>query len=477
MADVSTVSSQMDAMVAQYQETLSQPVYKLQDQQSTLNNQLSALSQLKSKLGALSTDVTNFAIGGTASPLLTYAVNSSNTSYMTATATAAAVQGSHSLKVSQLASNDTLLSNLIASSSESGLTANTDYSFSMGVGSADARALTVHVTGTTNNDVLHALADAVNNDSVLNQTMTATVIKISSTQSRLVFTAKNSGASNAITSIAGDFNSVLGLDGVDFTNRTASTSSAAGFVKSGNAAEVLNSKFAVDGIDIVRETNDIDDVVPGVTFSLKAPQADTDSPLSMQVAVDKDTVKKQIQQFITDYNGVMTYLQTNTQSDPTTKARGTLSSDPSAVSLRSILRQMVGGAVGGVKSGYPSTLSGIGITIGSDGQLSLSDSATLDSALTTDIHKVADLFTNAAGNGIADIMKTRLDQYTSYGGSIASESYGISQQVQDITDRITAMNAQIAKKADDYRTQFAEIQVLIDQASRTSQFVSTFASG
>ena len=74
-------------------------------------------------------------------------------------------------------------------------------------------------------------------------------------------------------------------------------------------------------------------------------------------------------------------------------------------------------------------------------------------------------------------MKAHLDQYTTYGGSIESTSSGIRQQMQNITDRITAMNAQIEKRADDYRTQFAEIQVLIDQASRTSQFVSTFASG
>jgi flagellar hook-associated protein 2 len=476
MSDVSSATT-LDSLVSQYRASISQPVTDLQNRQSDLNNRLSALGTLQTKLSTLSTDATNFGFSGTNSPFLKYAVQSSDPTIVTATATSLASAGSHTLKVSQLASNDALLSGRLSLAAVSGMTANTTFAFSVKVGSGQSRSVNVQLgAATTNGDVMNAIAAAVNNDSVLNPLVTASVVKVTETESRLVLTSKTSGASNAISAVGGDFSSLLGLAGVDFTQRTASTSTAAGFVKSGIAADSLNAKFTFDGIDISRESNAVNDVIPGVTLSLKAVQADSAAPISLQTAIDKDSVVKSIQGYITDYNSVISYVQSQTSIDATTKTRGVLAADSSTLSMRSSLRALTGGVVSGTQPGNPQCLADLGITINRDGTMVLGDTSTLEAAITSDIRKVSDLFTNSAGTGIANQMKTQLNALIGSGGSIASTTSGLRNQVSSITDRITKMNTQLDNKASAFRDQYAQVQVLMAQAQRTQQMVALFSS-
>lgn len=476
MSDVSGASS-LDSLVSQYRDSISQPVTDLQTRQSTLNSRLSALGTLSTKLSTLQTDVRNFALSGTNSPFLKYAVQSSDQTIVTATATSLASAGSHTLNVSQLASNDALLSGRLSLAADSGMTANTTFAFSVTVGSGQARPVNVQLgAATTNGDVMNAIASAINNDSVLNTQITASVVKVTETESRLVLTSKISGASHAISAVGGDFSSMLGLAGVDFTQRTASTSTSAGFVKSGIATDSLNARFTFDGIDISRENNVVNDVIPGVTLSLKAVQTGSAAPVSLQTTIDKDAVVKSIQQFITDYNAVLSYVASQTAIDATAKTRGVLSSDAATLTMRSSLRAITGGVVGGVQTGNPSTLADLGITINRDGTLAMGDTSTLEAAITADIHRVSDLFTNSAGTGIANLMKNQLDALIGSGGSIASTTSGLRNQVSSITDRIKKMNDQLDKKAAAFRDQYAQVQAMIAQAQRTQQMVALFSS-
>ena len=478
MSSVSSASgsSALDQMVSAYEQTLMGPVTSLQNQVSDLNSRVSALTSLKSKLASLSTTVNSLALKGTSSPFLTYAVASSDSTVAGATATSYAQGGTHSLKVSQLASNDMLLSSSITTAADSGLAAGTNYSFSVQIGTSDVQQVNLSFSSTTNKDVLSAIATAINSDSVLSAQVSASVVNVDGVHSRLVLSSDKSGASTAVTSFSGDFQSLLGFSAVDFASRTGSTASGAGFAKTGPVADALNAKFSLDGIDMMRESNAIDDALQGVTLNLTAQQAADDDPVSLTVAVDKDSVKKTIQQFITDYNSVIAYLNTNTTTNAQSGTRGSLVDDESARSLRTSLRQSIGGAVTGVKAGNPSILADLGITISVDGTLTLSDTSKLDSILSTDVTKVADLFSNNTGTGFANQLKAQLDRYTSLGGSIEMTNANYRKTIQSMNDRITSMNDQITKKGEAYRMQFAQLQVLLQQATSTQNMLSYFAS-
>ncbi len=486
MADVSSVSSSssaLDALVANYEATLQGPVTNLQNQVSDLNSRVSALNSLKSKLTTLSSTINSFARQGTSSPFLSYAVSSSNTTVATATATSYAQEGTHTLKVSQVASNDMLLSGNLLASADSGLSGNTPYSFSIQVGTSAVRQVNVNLSATSNKDVLLAIANAINGDSVLSTQISASVVNVDGTHSRLVINADDSGASSAITSFSGDFQSLLGFGGVDFTARTASTSTGAGFAKSGAAADALNAKFSLDGIDMVRESNIVDDALQGVSFTLAASQASSDTPLTMTVAADKSAVKTAIQQFITNYNAVFSYLNSNTTTTVSTDSSGTqttnrgiLVDDGSSRTLRSSLRQIIGGVVSGVSAGKANLLSSLGVTINQDGTMTLSDSSKLDTLVGTDVTQVANLFSNAAGTGIAQRLKSQLDTYTSLGGSIATSTQNYQNQIRAMNDRIKTLNDDISKKGDAYRVAWSKVEVLLEQAQSTQSMLTTLYS-
>ncbi len=73
-----------------------------------------------------------------------------------------------------------------------------------------------------------------------------------------------------------------------------------------------NSKLIVDGIEIIRESNTVDDVVPGVTLTLKG---ESDDPVDLKISTDKDLIKERIINFIGSYNRVQADLGILTSND------------------------------------------------------------------------------------------------------------------------------------------------------------------
>jgi flagellar hook-associated protein 2 len=474
MGTVSGTGSNLDQMVQYYRASLNKPVQRLQTQQSTLNSQLTIYATLKTKLQTLSTTAKALGTMGTASPFLAYAVDISDSTVAAATSTSAAIAGSHTLHVSQLASNDSLLSAGVTATAASGLTASSPYTFSVSLADGTSKSVTITTgTSTTNADVLASVAAGINGDTTLNQKLSASVVKIDATTSRLVITSKTSGSSNAITSFSGDLNSVLGFSGVDFTGRTSSTATNAGFMKGGSATTALNAQFSLDGIAMNRESNTVSDALTGTTLTLKSTQKVTDNDITLKISPDQAAVKKQVQQIITDYNDALSYMNTNMSTDAKTGKRGALLGDSTLIALRASLRNVVSAAVSGTVSGYPNSISAIGITVADDGTMSLSDESTFNDAVSSDVHKVADLFINSSGSGIATNIKTMLDSVVSTAGSIATSTTSINNQLKYISDKITSLNTQYDKKAEDYRTKMAQIQVMLTQASQQQSLVSS----
>ncbi len=74
-----------------------------------------------------------------------------------------------------------------------------------------------------------------------------------------------------------------------------------------------DSIIHVDGIPITRNSNQIDDVVPGVTLSLKR---ETRDPVNLEIGPDREIVKEEIINFIGTYNRIVAEINILTGSDP-----------------------------------------------------------------------------------------------------------------------------------------------------------------
>jgi flagellar hook-associated protein 2 len=68
----------------------------------------------------------------------------------------------------------------------------------------------------------------------------------------------------------------------------------------------------LDGVEVVREGNAIDDLIPGVTLNL---QAASDQPVTLDIRRDQETIKNTVINFIGTYNRLLTQVDILTRRD------------------------------------------------------------------------------------------------------------------------------------------------------------------
>jgi len=146
---------------------------------------------------------------------------------------------------------------------------------------------------------------------------------------------------------------------------------------------------------ISRGGNTIDDVISGVTLNLHDTTYNTVSETYDDVDVtltrDTEALKEKMNEMITAYNEIITFLQEKADYDPETKTAPILYGDYSITTIRTQLKNPFFLAVDGFTSNDSFTMpKDIGLTINSDGQLEL-DSTDFDEAVSEDYRGVLDL--------------------------------------------------------------------------------------
>ncbi|MBI5373959.1 MAG: flagellar filament capping protein FliD [Candidatus Schekmanbacteria bacterium] len=152
--------------------------------------------------------------------------------------------------------------------------------------------------------------------------------------------------------------------------------------------EAADAIIKVNNINFRKSSNIIDDIIPGVTINLKSAQQNTS--VNLAVSQDNDTVKKNINDFISAYNKVVTLIKDQTAYDPSNGVKGPLLGNSSVNNAQTMLKRIISNIVPGITDTY-TTLSQIGISTGQDGTLSINDSKLTD-ALNDHYDNVARLF-------------------------------------------------------------------------------------
>ncbi|MGI9275587.1 MAG: flagellar filament capping protein FliD [Endozoicomonas sp.] len=149
-----------------------------------------------------------------------------------------------------------------------------------------------------------------------------------------------------------------------------------------------DAEFTIDGIPMTSSDNTVDDVLPGVTISLKSV---TDEPIRFEIQPDTSTMTSSVNAIVDSFNEVLKTLDSLSKStlDETTgeRYRPPLASDPMINSVRTELR-----AVLQTEFEEPFTsLASIGIITDRNGELEV-DSEALQEALDEDPNAVNDMF-------------------------------------------------------------------------------------
>ena len=97
-----------------------------------------------------------------------------------------------------------------------------------------------------------------------------------------------------------------------------------------------NATIQVDGQQITNPSNTIDNVIPGVTLNLLNQNPGT--TINLNVNYDTTTIANNIQNFVTQYNSVMSYISTqDSYNTNTNQTGGVLFGDGTLMSINNDL--------------------------------------------------------------------------------------------------------------------------------------------
>lgn len=324
-------------------QTVSQIVSNLQavetpwkNQLSTLQTQDTAFSNLGTQLSNLSNDVSQLT--DFQGILANKAGSSSDTNVLQLTAaTSSATAGTHTIVVNSLAQTSSGYIDSIANAKDT-----LSGSITLQVGSGTAQTINVGSKSNT----LTGLAAAINQAGM---GVTANVIT-DANGSRLSLVSGTSGSRGDLT--------------ITSALTDTSTSTALKFNTSQGGA---NASLTVDGVSISSASNTVSNVIPGVTFQLLSYAPGTQ--VQVVIANDISSVESVVGAFVSDYNSVISSINTQEGVDSSGNAQPLYGSP----TLSLLQEQILGAFVSQNPSGYldpvknsTDTLSGsITIQVGS----------------------------------------------------------------------------------------------------------------
>jgi flagellar hook-associated protein 2 len=417
--------------------TVNQIVTNLQTVETPWKTQLTALTSkdttltsLGTQLSTLSTDLQNLTdFSGT----MAYKTgSSSDTNVLTlSSASAAAVAGTHTISVQNLAQTSSAASDAIKASD----TLTGGITFQVGT---TGKWQTVNVNDGSTAATLSGLSAAINNANV---GVTASVLTNADGTARLSLVSQTSGSAGQITIATTKTSSHSATNLADSTTTDANPVLGLSTIQNG-----LDATMTVDGVpNITSASNTVTTAIPGVTFQLLSTgTANSDGPETVQVMIDNDTtsIETAINTFVTDYNTTMKAINAQEGKDS--------SGDPEPLYGTSVLAQLQEGLLSAVSSSFGSntinSLISLGITANAsaDGTISL-DADALSNALNINFNQVVSLFqdTGSFGSTFTDTLNG-LGNSSAEGGAISLALSEDSSQEATLNDNVSKQEALIA---------------------------------
>jgi len=582
-------TSYINSLISSYQ---SNETYKLitplNSKRTKYDNLSASYSSMISSLEALKSVLSDFKKTGSESIFSIKEAVSSNTKFLTASASSSASSGSYDIRINQLAKSDTAISKDMASSGISGLSGMQSFLIKTGDGSTGNFISKIEVTldGTeTNKELMRKVKDAINNDkavitsvykspsdgyaggagsfkinlngteeiitlnggSTYEELIDEAVIKINenvpgaaaeketdstgnvrlkitvedstkyisishdsgadivsdlgistenekgasgivtasqfspdSTSTQMSIASKDSGLDYRITELSDSGSStILNFIGLNLgTSRPAfdqsQTPDSAGFIYADiSENNLLNSKFYFNGLNFQRNSNNISDLVEGITFNLMSAMETSDSTVNLAVSNDAGSIKSKIEDFIKKFNDAYTFIRE--KSTITSGERGIFVGDSNTSVILNSLKSIGYTRISGLPEGSLNLLTQIGISFDTSNGLSISDSSLLEKKIEEDISQVENLFNSE--DGIANKLYNLINPYLGPEGYLTLRKNSFEDNITNIDDRITSIELRIEKSADVLRKRYEQLQMQLASLMSVSSYFSSDTSG
>ena len=262
--------------------------------------------------------------------------------------------------------------------------------------------------------------------------------------------------------------------------------------------------ISMEGIEMSRPSNDISDVIPGVTLNLRGV---SERPVQLRVGADVETIKDAIISFVGNYNRLMAEINVLTSSDPRLVDELTYLTQAEAAEMRersgafmgdSTLNSFRNNLQRTVSSPFPTRmerdlamLSQIGISTNvrsMGGSLDTSrlrgyleiDEQVLDAALENNLMAVRDLFASSttgdlvANTGVAFTVGAITRPFVEIGGIISLRTNTIDARIAQDQRRIENMERQLASRETELRIQYGRMEAAFSRMEQMSNSFDNF---
>lgn len=263
---------------------------------------------------------------------------------------------------------------------------------------------------------------------------------------------------------------------------------------------------AVDGIEVTRTKNDIDDLVPGVTLNLKSAG---EKPVRLDVAPDREAAKEAVIAFVGNYNRLMADINILSRPDErliseisyfteeekkTAKDRlGLFQGDSTLGLLRTSLQRTMMEPYETAAGAELALLSQVGVATdarrpgggaGFDaarmrGYLEIEEDL-LDKALAERFDAVKQLFGNdtdgdlIADSGAAFRLDNLLKPYVETGGILSLKTGTLDRQIASEKKSIESLDKQLVAKEDELKRKYGMMEGSLNRMESSSSAIDNF---
>jgi flagellar hook-associated protein 2 len=339
--------------------------------EARLNKQEEGITAQLSLFGQIQSAITDLRLPSRtlANPSLfeSKLITSGNSAFSGEIDSTSAKAGTYTLEVTALARSQTLTS---GSFSDKDTTA-------LGAGSLAiiVNGVTSNITIDNTNNTLEGLAAAINEQA--SSTVTASVVDT------------GSGYKLALTSNVTDTGDGLGADEFGLSR----LSYTAGGIQMLEPQAATDAAFNFNGVPITRSSNNVDDLIAGVTVTLNSTNVGV--PSSLIIKNDTSAVVDKVAEFVEKFNALQTLINDNSKFDPSgTSDNGILLGDSTTRTIMNQVRRVLGASVEGLSGASVRSLAEVGLSTNFQTGLMTLNESTLKSKLAASPSDVSALFSD-----------------------------------------------------------------------------------
>lgn len=270
--------------------------------------------------------------------------------------------------------------------------------------------------------------------------------------------------------------------------------------------EARDAVLIMDGIEITRENNEIDDLLTGVNLTL---HKESDEPVELTIKPNEELIKDSVINFVGHYNQIITSIDILSRNDPgvienleymtkeekdeAKKQLGLLQGEITLMQLKTRLQNVVTNPYPGSDDNDIKLLAQFGISTNTSrpGSSSSIDKNRLrgyleinEEKLTEAVNRYPEKLKEFFGwdsdgdlivdKGLGFTMDNNLRAYTSLGGILASKTQTLDSRIESKNKEIDRLNLKLEDQEAELKRKYASMEGMVESLKKSSEAIDNF---